>query len=412
MLSSACESVGSVARYGIQVRHAEVTSEGWSECAGTGFDILRGGESDFRQFLVGLLARFYETASDMGGSSLFGPLYRMLAHKSSGSVFEPIREVMREVTLDTIPIGPGNELFGAVRERRLHLVYTAARAHRVQPSRLRNLLVTSGLVDPAAAGRSYNRIVLPAVVMEKFVADATDVLSFKSAGETLGVPRSHLERIARDGVITTIQDSMRLLADAEGAGSATTVASFRRADVVSMLDRLNALTTVPDEDGMVSIATASRRANCKLEEIFRHLLDGRFVRVARISDEVGFRSVRLDVKEVKQKTLGEDHGCLTLRQVSSMIPVTGIVLQALIDDGRIHTVRRKNPVKRYIQRVVEPEVLAAFQAEFVSLGSLSSRKRRKAFKIEALFAEAGVLPEFLAAGKKFYRRSDAERVLS
>ncbi len=38
-----CESVGVVARYGIRVRHSEVSDEGWSECAGTGFDILRGG---------------------------------------------------------------------------------------------------------------------------------------------------------------------------------------------------------------------------------------------------------------------------------------------------------------------------------------------------------------------------------
>ncbi|TAX38908.1 hypothetical protein ELI05_08030 [Rhizobium leguminosarum] len=397
-----CETVGAVARYGIGVRHSEVSDEGWSECAGTGFDILRGGEKDFKEFLVGLLERFYETASDMGGPSLFGPIYRMLADKSSGDAFEPIREIMRDVVLSEIPLGPGNEFFGPVTERRVHSVYSASRDFRIQPARLRSVLIRSGIVDEAASDRTFNRILVPVETMESVAAEINSALSFKDTAVRLGLDRSKLSSVIECGVLRTFEAATAAKHGSNVNLTVLTTATFRVGDVDDLLRRLDTLPTVQPSSALLPIGPTARKTNSKNGDIIRILLDGGLREVARVPDEVGFASVRLDPNEVRELTKGEDHGCYSFREVQMTIPVSNPVLHSLIEGGHIATVERMNPSKHFMQVVVEPDELERFMRKYVSLNSLAGQQRMTTQSLEARFRRHGIQPAFIASGKKFY----------
>ncbi|MHC2215800.1 TniQ family protein [Rhizobium leguminosarum] len=397
-----CETVGAVARYGIRVRHSEVSDEGWSECAGTGFDILCGGETEFKKFLVGLLERFYETASDMGGPSLFGPIYRMLADKSAGDAFQPIREIMREVVLNEIPLGPGNEFFGPVTERRVHSVYTASRDFRIQPARLRSVLIRSGIVDEAASDRTFNRILVPVETMESIAAEISSALSFKDTALRLGLDRSKLSSLIECGVLRRFETATAAKHGSDVNLTVLATATFRAGDVDDLLRRLDTLPTVEPSSALLPIGPTARKINSKNGDIIRILLDGGLKQVARVKHEVGFASVRLDPNEVRELTKGEDHGCYSFREVELAIPVSNPVLHSLIEGGHIATVQRVNPYKRHMQTVVEPGELERFMRKYISLNSLAGQQRMTTRSLEARFRQHDIEPEFIASGKKFY----------
>lgn len=381
-----CETVGASERNGIRFHSDRIDPIEWSACAGAGYDLLSGGEADFRSWLEKLLSDFALGRSDMGGRVLFGRLYERLAHETDDPAFDPIRDIMRDVALCSLPLGPGDDFFGPITDRRLHSVQSASRQFGIHPKRLRKLLVNSGMIPAEDVAKTFERILLPATDMEKFVAEAQAGLDVPEAKIRLGVSRVQFDILIEHRLIVPV------------AGNRSASDDFLR--------RLTASVTVDPSSEMVDIATACRRTNCQFMEIMEMLLNRSLETVAIDPDHHGISGFRLDITEVRRMTAGEDHGCFAVSKLQSLIPASSRIVSGLLSGGWIATVERRNPAKRYMQKVVEPDTLAKFKEEFVSLGNLASSRRTRTWSLKRQLEERSIEPKFIVAEMPFYRRAD------
>ncbi|MGT2442946.1 hypothetical protein ACU4I5_10155 [Ensifer adhaerens] len=398
-----CETVGATERHGTQFHTSSINESEWSACAGVGFDLLRGGEQDFRDYLGGQVTRFYGRSSDMGGRSIFGRLYERLAHETDDEAYDPIRVIMREVAMDNLPLGPGDEFFGPVTERRLHSVQSASIEFGVHPKRLRKLLLNAGVVPAEDNTKTAERILLDVEAMKQFTLEAKRSLDVPGAKAHLGAARVQFEMLVKHGFIKS-----------HGGDRAKTEIAvdrrFRPDDLDDFLERLRKAVTRDDRSGLSDVRDAMFKAGCSFAEVVNLVLGGTLEAVAWDPVQTGIAAIRLDPDEIKAKTAGEDHGCYSLRQLEKLIPASSKIIKALVEGGRLLTVQRRNPIKRNMQTVVEPDTLDAFTREFLSLGNFATSRRTRTWNLQRDLDSAGIMPIFVAADMPFYRRSDIARM--
>jgi hypothetical protein len=394
-----CETVGASERHGIRFHSNALDEREWSTCAGAGFDLLRDGENDFRNWLQSHLVSFLRSKHDMGGRAIFGRLYEWLAHETSDVAFNPIRDIMRDVALCNIPLGPGDDFFGPVTERRLHSVYSASKKFGVHPKRLRKLLSNCGLVSVQDSAKTFERVLLDAAVMERFAVEARSSLDVPEAKAYLGVRRVQFERLVKHEFIKPHGGD-------RSASNNTVDRRFLPVDLDEFLGRLRSAVTCSDNRGLSSLQEVVRKAGCTFAEVIGLILGGELRTVALSPDCVGIAAIRLDVDEVKKGTACEDHRCITLHRLETLIPAPSRIIKALVGGGHLPSVQRQNPVKRNMQTVVEAGAFLAFMEEFVSLGSLATACGTKTWSLKRELDNAGVSPVFIAADMPFYRRPE------
>ncbi|MBB3399127.1 type II toxin-antitoxin system VapC family toxin [Rhizobium sp. BK060] len=360
----------------------------------------------------GLIDRYFklpgvfDPLAGMGGRSLFGRLYEMVAHETRDPAFDPIRDIMKDVAIRSLPLGPGDEFFGPVTERRLHSVQSASKQFDVHPKRLYKLLVNSGTVDPRGPKNTFERILVDAAAMEQFASDAKATIDVKETKDRLGLTRLWFEELVSGGELVPYG----------GAGDDSEVSKrvdrrFQISQADELLGKLRSAITTEAIDNMADISSVRRQANCTLREIFDLLLGGHLERVATVAPESTFVDIRLDPEEVKSKTRLEDHhGCFTLREIEKLLPAASRIVKALIVDGHLTSKKVRNPVKRALQTVVEPKALSQFTSTYVSIGNIATALGTRTWSLQNRFEAAGVWPAFEAAGTSFYKASDLDRL--
>jgi hypothetical protein len=392
-------------RHGITFKNVDLDEDEGSRCAGHGFEMLREGELAFRHHLQSMLERFYTRSTFMGGRSLFGRLYEMMAHGTKDPAFDPIRDILKDVTIESLPLGPGDEFFGPVTERRLHSVQSASKQFGIHPKRLLRLLVNSGTVAPNAAIMTFDRIVVDAAAMEQFAMDAMATIDAKEAKVRLGLPEASFEELVRGGALVPYGGADY---DKDRRGASR---RFQISQVDELLVKLRSAVTTEATDEMVDIYLAARKATCTIREIFDLLLSDSLMRVATLAPKTTFRHIRLDPNEIKSKTRLEDHGCFTLREVEALLPSTTRTVKALVVEGHLPSKLIRNASKRSLQPVVEPAALELFKAEYASIGNLATKLGTRTWSLLRELDQANILPAFEVAETRFYRRSDADRLI-
>jgi len=398
------EAVGAMDRHGVKFKQSGIGEMEWSACAGHGYEILADRDG-FAGFLRSLTRSFHERSGDAGGRAVFGRLYETLAHATADSAFDPIRDIIKDVAMCTLPLGPGDEFFGPVSGRRLHSVQSASREFDIHPKRLHKLLLNMGVIDAAAAAGTYERIVVDAAKMERFVIGAKATLGVPETKKLLGLTRVWFEELVSGGELSPIgkaSDAVETSMEVERR--------FTVANVEALLTRLQSVVTAESSESLSDISSVLRQANCTLREILDLLFNGSLKLVATVSSPATFNSIRLDPEELKSKTRLQDHGCLNLQTVGRDLPASTSIVKALVIGGYLPSKQVRNPAKRAMQTVVESEVLEEFKTEYASLGNLATELGTRTWSLKREFEEAGIYPLFEAAGAPYYRRSDAVRL--
>ncbi|WP_274426868.1 hypothetical protein [Chelativorans sp. YIM 93263] len=181
------------------------------------------------------------------------------------------------------------------------------------------------------------------------------------------------------------------------------------------LDRLLANTKLltDQEHGLCSVPQAVRKANCKAVEILDLLLAGKLERAFRDANERGYMAVLVDPDELREKTMLEDHGGLSLREVEHQLGTKTQVVKALIEHGYLPARTAVNPINRCPQTIVMPEDLARFQRSYVSLMNLAKERGEHFMRMKARLESVEIKPAFdpVIIGARFYFRYAAENTL-
>lgn len=397
------ETIGASERHGIHFHARSLDEQEWSACAGVGYRILRGGELGFRDYLESQLKRFRTTKGDMGGRVVFGRLYERLAHETSDEAYDPIRDIMRDVALNNLPLGPGDDFFGPVTERRIHSLHTASKEFGIHWKTLEKRLRNAGWAPLPADDNPLERILINAEALKNFTADVTGGLGGVEARAHLGAHRVQFDLLLKHRFIEPHGGD-------RAEAQLPVLKRFRTEGLNDFLARLRLAVTCADDESLSDISTAMKKAVCSFATIMNLVLDRKLQKVALAENFHGIAAIRVDALEVAAMTRPEDHGCYSLRFVASEIPAKEQVVKSLIEGGRLEAVRLRNWATRAIQVVVEPDVLSAFKREFVSLGNLARQYGRRSANIRRDLENLEVQPAFIAAGMPFYRRSDIERM--
>lgn len=398
----ACEMIGAIATHGPRFTADKLSDADWHEAGAVGFDIATGGEDGIRSFLTGLQDRFVMTKGDWGLRLVFGRLYEWLAYESDDPAYEPLRDIITRHVMETMPVGPGDEIFGReVAVRRLHSVRSAATEFALHPKRLRKVLRAGGHITQEAMVLTDDRILFDAVGVREFLGRVADTISLKQAGEYLNAPRPQEKLLFDAGFIQPV---------VRGGSEGIHGHAFARRDLDAFLGRLlaNATDAGPDNTTLLPIPAAAKRACCSAMEIVALILDGMLSRIGRDRSTSGYLSVLVDPDEVKPFVRGTDIGGLTLREVERALASSTAVVKALVELGHLPSCVRMNPVKRCPQRVVSQVDLDAFTSRYTSLHSLARETGIHFRKLSGMLRRAGIHPAFdpHAVKASFYERKE------
>ncbi|MFG1419944.1 TniQ family protein [Xanthobacter sp. V0B-10] len=355
------------------------------ETEAVGFDILLGGEQRILAFLDRLQSSFTEGRVRCGPHPLFGHLYEWLAHQTDDPAYNPIRDLMWLHARQTLPIGPGDRMFGCeIQGRDLHSVRSASQEHALHPKTTRRILMDAGLIAAASDALPDDRVVFDAAAADRLLSDVAESVSLAAAARYLGMTKPHLMLFVDAGLVSP------WIAGARGERNH----GFLRADLDGFRGRLfGAWPVMPEAPaGYVALPVAAKRACCSLTEIAKLVIEGRLDRIARVEGFEGLACLVVDPAEVRPLVVGRRHGTLTLREAERELGMSTSAVKRLIEEGFLATVLVENPVRRQAQRVIEPEALLEFQRQYVSLHALAKERRKAIRSLGRELATVGVVP--------------------
>ncbi|MDR6632655.1 hypothetical protein J2X72_001439 [Phyllobacterium sp. 1468] len=360
-----CEMIGASDILGAKFRVLKLSEAQWYESGGRGYEIAATGEVGIRKFLSDLQMRFGFDKKAAGPKSVFFRLYEWLAHQSKDEAYDPLRDIITRHSMETMPLGPGDEIFGnPVQERKMHSIRSASLQYGCHPKRLRKILIANGFVADADASLVDDQVLFEAATSEPFIKQLVESVSMKDAAAYLNVPRPVDRALVENGIIKPIAGT-----DA----AVLTQYAFVKADLDEFLERLlrDATDLQSDEEGLFPLLAAKKRACCTTLEIIQLILDRKLTRVRKLPGERGFMSVLVDMDEVLPLVRKSEHGGVSLRQTEKLLGVSTGVLMALLENNVVPSRTDTNPINRCPQTVVDQEHIEIFKATYVSLIKLA-----------------------------------------
>lgn len=400
-VAKVCEMVGAIEIGGAKVDFRRLGREQWCEAGGAGYRLLASGPDGIRPLLEHLFRQPGATKGDIGPRTYLGHLYNWLFHHKDGA-YEPLRDIVREITANRLAMGPKETIFGRpIAERRLHSVRSASQAIDVHPKRLRKLLRLGGFLDDSSESVADDLAVFPADARAAaFLSCVENSMPLKAAGEYINAPRVQLFLLHDAGLIEPF---------VRGGGDIKDHAYDRR-DLDDFLHHLLADATdlEPGEGNLADIPLAARRARCLATDVVSMLLDRRLKRVRRRPGVEGYMSVLVDPVEIRALSGLAPRPGLSLSEVHSRMGWSRPVATALVDCGLLPSKTIINPVTGMSQRTVDAADLDRFDGEYVSLFALARQRDIHFLALMDGLSRQGVQPVFGIGDvpARFYRRAD------
>lgn len=395
--------IGAVDRNGRDAPIRDLSEEDWRHAGSRGYDIAAGGPADVRAFLHDL----WSTSScarqgASGPQAWFGQFFKWLYAMKGDLNYDPVQAIVIDFVADVAPVSPDDRLFGKqiVQERRLHSVFTAARASGIHHKRLRRVLRASGVLPPDSDHLSDNLVTFRLSAGEPIIEMLQNVITLKQAETYINAGRVHTKLLADHGFIQPVEGHDRLeLGDQR----------YDRRELDEFIRRLsaNAVWVKEPEGPQLTIAAAAKRACCSAMEIVKLILDHQLGWVGSWTATTGYHSILVDVSEIKRLTHGEYGDNLTMRQAADLLRSTDRVVSVLVERQLLATESRINPINRCPYIAVPRKSIEGFKAQYASLHELARSRGQHMPALKRELAMRGVEPAWPPnqVGASFYERA-------
>jgi hypothetical protein len=377
----ACEIFGAVAEFGTTPNLKTLTEEDWARAGATGFEILGSGIPKTREFLLALQRR-EELTGVSGPQRAYGRLFQWLATADDVDLV-PIKDMVREHIVETMPVGVEDEIFGVkVTQRRLHSLRSAAVQHGVHPKTAAKLLQRAGLAPQEAQGLTDNQVLLPAAPVDALMTKAARAVPRRGLHDYLNISRVHLDHLLNAAYIKPIVEADDL------------DALFDPHDLDTFFRDLHGnaeVVTHPTSDQM-PVIKAVKRACCGISEVQSLLFTGELDWVGMLQGGHGYNSILLSLNEVKAKTELPALNGITAQTITNDFGVSERAVKRLIQIGLLPIVTATNPKNRCPVKIVPNDEYRHFKHVYVSLRDLSRASGRWPRHIHPELAARGIHP--------------------
>src|SRR5690606_15634310 len=110
--------------------------------------------------------------------------------KVEEEALEPLRDIIRDMLIDLVPIGAGEVVLGRkVSERKRHSIHSAAKESGLHPKTLRKALKHLAIIDSRSDGLTDHWVILDAGKVEPLLTELKRAMNLKGAAAFLGLPR-------------------------------------------------------------------------------------------------------------------------------------------------------------------------------------------------------------------------------
>lgn len=398
-----CEVMGAVAVHGPKVRITALNSREMWNASATGYNIAAAGEAGIVTLLEDLQDQFRRGRSDWGPTAMFGRLYEWLAHETDDEAYAPLRELIRQHVVDTMPVGPGDTLFGEdVTERKNHSIQSASQVYGLHPKRLRKVLSEAGYLDESHTRATDERVLFNARSAEPFLRRLSRAITMNDVGNYLNAARPTLKLLVDNGYICPFVG--------KGSGKFGHYA-FDPDELNAFLARLS-LNADCRVEHLTPIPNAAKRANCSQMEIVELLLNDQLSEVGLDPESWGYSAICVQIDEVRDSVCGPEHGGIRLQDVKRRMKYSDPVLNSLVAERILPSRTAINPTNRCPQTVVDPVDLDTFDKKYVSLFHLS---RETGVHFHSLLRklrgrDIHPAPGFENVPAKFYYREEIEHL--
>lgn len=395
-----CEAVGIAALHGA---HAGLRGRSVAvrrEAADHGFHILHGGEGSVRSFLDDLRGKRTTWKPEYDGArACYGKLHDVLTLRPDPA-YVPLRRIVHEHAIQTIPYGVGDSVVGLpVTRRHVHSIATAAAETGQHPKRLRKILIAEGLVAPDAQ-RKDSAVLFDAVAAAPCLRRMAKGVRLRGVTAHLRTRYAHTLTLIRGGFIKPFVTHA-----VERQGQRATYAVADLDDFLASLTH-RAVVHAKPQSPVMDIPQAAKRAYCTMPDVLQMILDGTLSWVGLDPETPGFHGIVVNADEILERVRAPDLDGFTAHALKARLGIHQRAIEGLIAWGYLRRERRINPVNRCPVFIVRPDTVEAFEREYVSLWELSKRYNTNAYKLKVDLDRRGKRPAISndKVGATFYLR--------
>ena len=403
-----CEIIGAVAEFGRTPNLNTLSDDDWYRAGARGFEVASGDESGIRCFLTNLQETYpYTRAGTDGPQAQFGRLYQWLAFGADDIAFDPVRDLVAQHIIESMPVGEGDTVLGKTVEKRVkHSIRTASLEIKAHPKRLRKVLAATGIIGVDHVNHCDARVIFNASDAQDILAKVSDALSLRDVETYLGAGRVHAQLLMDQGfIVPFISDH------AEGIWWH----AFARKDLDEFLFRLFDGAVEVDDCDMpkCSIKMAAKFANCGAGIIVRLVLDKKLEWVGRKAGIHGYDAVMVDVDEIRRLVKLDEPDGITIHEACKRLSTSHRVVKALVECCVLPTAAAVNPVNRCPMNIIPNSAFSAFSDKYVSLFELTQQFNVHHLVLKKALEENGIWPAFDPAliHASFFNRSEIPETL-
>lgn len=389
------EMIGGMILFGKNFNSSRLSSRDWLDAGREGFAVTSGGADAVRDFLSQSFGNYLNSRRNVGGRVLFGSLHTWLLQSIKNPDYDAVRKIVREHVVETLPIGPGDELLGSVTRRRWHSLHSAALEYGVHPKRLRKLLHEAGHIASGDMALSDGRVLLEA---EK-IAPVLETISASFTGEDA---RRYVQATRVQWDILTRQGFVKPTVPATDASKA----AYSRASLDDFLTSVVYSAGAKDRC-LRHPSVAARIARCGLADIVRMLIERRLKKVGLARLPKGFAALLVDPDEVKSLLPKKDKPFMAQNEASKRMGLSAATVAALIKGGHLPSTVASVPGAHGPVNAIRPQDADAFTARYITLARAAEVMRVRCYRVARKIIEAeGVMPAFdpEVVGCRIYER--------
>jgi hypothetical protein len=327
-----CEAVGAMDVHGVLPKKSEFAEENWIEIRQRGFEVLSGRPDAFREYVTTLADAARERTAMLKPRNIYGPVFSDLRRKLAHQDFDIFRQTIREVSIERLPVGPEDNIFGKLPSRKWHSLSSASKEFHITTIALRQLLTALNVIDESTHRKKANSFLIDAL-------HATDAIRRFRAGLDEGSAMSYLDVPPHSWQAVLELSGIEPLPVKRRRGASGTLFDVTDLDTFVMRLAASGREAGPPNNGtgVVNVLDCRKVAECRLMDVLGLLFRGELRTVARLGTGPGLLSLHVDPAEVAAKAASLPGRTTPRHRVKEDHPLSPTNIAPLVEGGYLST---------------------------------------------------------------------------
>ena len=290
------EQLGGLLAFGPAQKAADMTEDMWDVAGRTAWPLIAEGGDAIRDILVQQLKDCQRQNGHPSPRNAFGMLYGWLFASKVSKDPGLIREIVRDVIIDNVPLMPGQMLLGApVIEPRYASIASIAKAEHLHSKTLTNVLRVAGVIDDVPPIKGARNVVADYSRAKALIETAKHAVPATHVPDLLNASRPLVAALIELNQLTRIQEHEAVKSK---VGKAIDGRSVQR--VTRFLEcNFGVVGNVPKDH--VPLAKAAEKCRVSLDVILELLFGLHLKKVSRLKGQGGFGGVLVLPSEIMAK---------------------------------------------------------------------------------------------------------------